>query len=118
MSVRRIKRNDEIREARVAPSTRTAVFWAEGKTHVRIKRFTQRSSYIGYPGVSVPVEEIPDLIEILQEAHRDLLKIDQSRVKELRTRTGASMAACEEFLVKASGDLDKAQELLNMKGMA
>ncbi len=39
-------------------------------------------------------------------------------VKELRERTGAGMMDCKSALVEAEGDMDKAIELLRVKGQA
>ncbi len=39
-------------------------------------------------------------------------------VKALRDRTGAGMLACRDALTEANGDLDKATELLRMRGEA
>lgn len=39
-------------------------------------------------------------------------------VKQLRDLTGAGMMDCKRALVEAGGDLDKAQEILRLKGLA
>ena len=44
--------------------------------------------------------------------------ITASAVKDLRERTGAGMMDCKAALVEAGGDLDKAIELLRVKGQA
>jgi elongation factor Ts len=47
-----------------------------------------------------------------------LSAITASAVKDLRERTGAGMMDCKAALVEADGDLDKAIELLRVKGQA
>ena len=44
--------------------------------------------------------------------------ISASSVKELRERTGAGMMDCKKALEEADGDLDKAIEILRVKGQA
>jgi elongation factor Ts len=44
--------------------------------------------------------------------------IAASDVKELRERTGAGMMECKSALVETGGDMDKAIELLRVKGQA
>ena len=44
--------------------------------------------------------------------------ITASMVKELRERTGAGMMECKGALVETAGDLEKAIDLLRVKGMA
>ena len=44
--------------------------------------------------------------------------ISAKDVKELRDRTGAGMMDCKGALVEANGDLDKAVEILRVKGQA
>ncbi len=44
--------------------------------------------------------------------------ITASAVKELRERTGAGMMDCKSALVESDGDMDKAIELLRVKGQA
>jgi elongation factor Ts len=44
--------------------------------------------------------------------------ISAGDVKELRERTGAGMMDCKAALVEAGGDMDKAIELLRVKGQA
>jgi elongation factor Ts len=44
--------------------------------------------------------------------------ITASDVKELRDRTGAAMMDCKSALAEADGDLDKAIEILRVKGQA
>ena len=44
--------------------------------------------------------------------------ITASAVKELRERTGAGMMDCKAALVESDGDMDKAIELLRVKGQA
>jgi elongation factor Ts len=44
--------------------------------------------------------------------------ISAKDVKELRDRTGAGMLACRDALSEASGDIDKAVEILRAKGEA
>lgn len=47
-----------------------------------------------------------------------MVEISASMVKELRDRTGAAMMDCKKALVEASGDTEKAVELLRQKGIA
>jgi elongation factor Ts len=44
--------------------------------------------------------------------------ISAREVKALRDRTGAGMLACRDALTEASGDIDKAVEILRAKGQA
>jgi elongation factor Ts len=44
--------------------------------------------------------------------------VTASAVKELRERTGAGMMDCKAALVESDGDMDKAIELLRVKGQA
>jgi elongation factor Ts len=44
--------------------------------------------------------------------------ISASDVKDLRERTGAGMMECKNALVESDGDMDKAIELLRVKGQA
>ncbi|MGZ8392602.1 MAG: translation elongation factor Ts [Gemmatimonadales bacterium] len=44
--------------------------------------------------------------------------ISPKDVSELRTRTGAGMMDCKRALEEAGGDLNKASEILRLKGMA
>jgi elongation factor Ts len=44
--------------------------------------------------------------------------ISPKDVSELRTRTGAGMMDCKRALEEASGDMDKASEILRKKGIA
>src|SRR5436190_11961740 len=44
--------------------------------------------------------------------------ISPKDVKDLRDRNGAGMMDCKNALVQASGDLDKAVEILRVKGQA
>ena len=44
--------------------------------------------------------------------------IAAQQVKELRDRTGVGFAACREALVEASGDIERAIDLLRKKGQA
>ena len=46
------------------------------------------------------------------------MTISASDVKELRERTGAGMMDCKAALVETDGDMDKAIELLRVKGQA
>jgi elongation factor Ts len=46
------------------------------------------------------------------------MNIPADQVKRLRDLTGAGMMDCKRALVEAEGDLDRAQELLRLKGMA
>ncbi len=46
------------------------------------------------------------------------MSIKPAQVKELRERTGAGMMDCKKALVEASGDIEKAAELLRMAGQA
>ncbi len=45
-------------------------------------------------------------------------KVDASEVKALRERTGAPMMDCKAALAEADGDMDKAVEILRVKGAA
>jgi elongation factor Ts len=47
-----------------------------------------------------------------------MVDIPAELVKRLRELTGAGMMDCKRALQEADGDLDKAQELLRMKGLA
>ena len=47
-----------------------------------------------------------------------MAEISAGLVKELRERTGLPMMECKKALAEASGDLDKAEELLRIKGSA
>ncbi|MEA2439862.1 MAG: elongation factor Ts [Thermoleophilaceae bacterium] len=47
-----------------------------------------------------------------------MAEISAKDVKELRDRTGAGMMDCKGALVEAGGDLDKAIEILRVKGQA
>lgn len=49
------------------------------------------------------------------EAH---MEISASMVKELRERTGAGMMDCKAALKESSGDVEKALEVLRVKGLA
>lgn len=44
--------------------------------------------------------------------------ISAQQVKELRTKTGAGMMDCKKALVETDGDMDKALEYLQVKGLA
>src|ERR1700690_4538742 len=44
--------------------------------------------------------------------------ISAREVKALRDRTGAGMLACRDALTEASGDIDKAVEILRARGQA
>lgn len=46
------------------------------------------------------------------------MDISATMVKELRDRTGAGMMDCKKALVEASGDLEKAADLIIKKGLA
>ena len=46
------------------------------------------------------------------------MSISASDVKTLRERTGAGMMDCKQALTEASGDMDKAVEILRVKGQA
>ena len=46
------------------------------------------------------------------------MDIKPALVKELRERTGAGMMDCKKALVEADGDLEKAVEILRVKGQA
>ena len=46
------------------------------------------------------------------------VNIDSKKVQELREKTGAGMMDCKKALVDAKGDLDKAIEILRLKGAA
>src|SRR5262249_30750863 len=43
------------------------------------------------------------------------MEIDAKTVMQLRNRTGLSMMECKKALVEASGDLDKAEDILRKK---
>lgn len=45
-------------------------------------------------------------------------QITASDVKALRERTGAAMMDCKAALAEADGDMDKAVEILRVKGQA
>jgi elongation factor Ts len=45
------------------------------------------------------------------------LTISTTAVKELREKTGAGVMECRNALVKADGDMEKAQEILRQKGI-
>jgi len=45
------------------------------------------------------------------------LEISTTAVKELREKTSAGVMECRNALVKAQGDMEKAQEILRQKGM-
>ena len=45
-------------------------------------------------------------------------EINASMVKELRDRTGAGMMDCKNALVEAGGDMEKAAEIIQKKGLA
>jgi elongation factor Ts len=47
-----------------------------------------------------------------------MVEISASMVKELREKSGAAMMDCKKALVEASGDFEKAFELLRQKGVA
>ena len=44
--------------------------------------------------------------------------ITAAQVKELRERTGVGMSKCKDALVRASGSIDQAIEILRKEGMA
>jgi len=46
------------------------------------------------------------------------MKTSIEAVKELRTRTNAGIAECNKALLEASGDLEKAVEILRQRGLA
>ncbi|MGQ9546459.1 MAG: translation elongation factor Ts [Dehalococcoidia bacterium] len=46
------------------------------------------------------------------------MKVSIEAVKELRTRTNAGVADCNRALVEASGDLERAVEILRRRGLA
>jgi elongation factor Ts len=46
------------------------------------------------------------------------VSVSAKDVKELRDRTGAGMMDCKEALAEAEGDVDKAVEILRVKGQA
>ncbi|NWF78340.1 MAG: translation elongation factor Ts [Chloroflexi bacterium] len=46
------------------------------------------------------------------------MKISIEAVKELRTRTNAGVIECNKALLEASGDLEKALEILRKRGLA
>jgi len=45
-------------------------------------------------------------------------RIDASLVKRLRGETGAGMMDCKRALTESGGDVEKAREILRMKGLA
>ena len=47
-----------------------------------------------------------------------MAEISAALVMELRRRTGLGMMECKKALAEANGDLDKAEELLRIKGSA
>src|SRR5688572_24663828 len=47
-----------------------------------------------------------------------MAEISAALVKELRERTGLGMMECKKALSEAGGDIDKAEELLRVKGSA
>ena len=47
-----------------------------------------------------------------------MAEISAGLVMELRRRTGLGMMECKKALAEASGDIDKAEELLRIKGSA
>ena len=47
-----------------------------------------------------------------------MVTVTAAMVKELRERTGAGMSACKDALVEASGDMERAVEILREKGLA
>ena len=47
-----------------------------------------------------------------------MAEITAAMVKELRERTGAGMMDCKRALQEADGDMDRAQEILRIKGAA
>src|SRR3954470_15676649 len=47
-----------------------------------------------------------------------MAEISAALVMELRRRTGLGMMECKKALAETSGDLDKAEELLRIKGSA
>jgi elongation factor Ts len=48
----------------------------------------------------------------------EIMEITAGMVKELRERTGAGMMDCKKALTEAVGDMDKAVDVLRMKGLA
>ena len=46
------------------------------------------------------------------------MAVTAAMVKELRERSGAGMSACKDALVEASGDMERAVEILREKGLA
>src|SRR5260221_12799180 len=51
-------------------------------------------------------------------AEDPMADVTASMVKELRERTGAGMMDCKNALVEAAGDLAKAAEVIQKKGLA
>jgi len=47
-----------------------------------------------------------------------MMAVDATLVRDLRERTGAGILDCQKALVQASGDLNKAIDLLRQKGLA
>jgi elongation factor Ts len=47
-----------------------------------------------------------------------MTEIDPTLVKQLRDETGAPMMDCKKALIEAKGDLERAKELLRMRGQA
>jgi len=46
------------------------------------------------------------------------MAVTAAMVKELREKSGAGMSACKDALVEASGDMERASEILREKGLA
>lgn len=46
------------------------------------------------------------------------MMISTEQIKQLREKTGAGMASCKDALMEAKGNLDKAIEILRLKGLA
>src|SRR4030067_2356463 len=49
---------------------------------------------------------------------RKTAEITTQQIRELRARTGAGIVDCRDALQQAGGDLDKAEEILKVKGLA
>ncbi|MCX7994517.1 MAG: translation elongation factor Ts [candidate division WOR-3 bacterium] len=44
--------------------------------------------------------------------------MDTEKIRELRERTGAGIVDCKDALIQANGDIEKAVDILRMKGLA
>jgi len=46
------------------------------------------------------------------------LQVSATEIKELRKKTGAGVIDCKKAIIEAEGDLEKAAEVLNQRGLA